>query len=371
MSWRSTDLLRGHLDGLLLAVLGDAPGHGYQLARRVATRSGGHLDVPEGSLYPALHRLEQAGMVSSRWAHSDGRRCRGPQANGGRPAPPRLVAAGEANLRGRADRASGPATYGAVSWHILKPRCTCAARHADASSPSAETIRPISRTMSARSAAAVVFGSTGSDCGSHSMLRSRPVVAFTQPGWRRSGIACLGGIDVRIDLLRRCHGPGSRPVGNRVFRVRADIGRVDRDRVDSGAEYPPPCRIANRHGVAVPAYCDRVPVSAAATMFAAGAALPGQGNPLVLLAGPALAIVAGAVISRAVVAHTTARWCTFPHRPLTVRGSAIDDQTAEPTSGSPRARRSRRPPYSSAITESEGAQSVDPCSWALSRAGFV
>ena len=72
----STDLLRGHLDGLLLAVLAEAPGHGYELARRVATRSVGHLDVPEGSLYPALHRLEQAGMVSSQWSHSDGRRRR-------------------------------------------------------------------------------------------------------------------------------------------------------------------------------------------------------------------------------------------------------------------------------------------------------
>ena len=72
----NTDLLRGHLEGLLLAVLAEAPGHGYELARRVATRSGGHLDVPEGSLYPALHRLEEAGMVSSQWAQSDGRRRR-------------------------------------------------------------------------------------------------------------------------------------------------------------------------------------------------------------------------------------------------------------------------------------------------------
>ena len=72
----TTDLLRGHLDGLLLAVLAEAPGHGYELARRVATRSGGHLDVPEGSLYPALHRLEKAGLVSSQWANSDGRRRR-------------------------------------------------------------------------------------------------------------------------------------------------------------------------------------------------------------------------------------------------------------------------------------------------------
>ncbi len=72
----NADLLRGQLDGLLLAVLADAPGHGYELARRVATRSGGQLDVPEGSLYPALHRLENEGMVTSRWALSDGRRRR-------------------------------------------------------------------------------------------------------------------------------------------------------------------------------------------------------------------------------------------------------------------------------------------------------
>lgn len=72
----NSDLLRGHLDGLLLAVITEAPGHGYELARRLAARSGGQLDVPEGSLYPALHRLERAGMVSSGWALSDGRRRR-------------------------------------------------------------------------------------------------------------------------------------------------------------------------------------------------------------------------------------------------------------------------------------------------------
>jgi PadR family transcriptional regulator, regulatory protein PadR len=72
----NSDLLRGHLDGLLLAVLADAPGHGYELARRLVERSGGQLAAGEGSLYPALHRLEQAGMVSSRWAQSEGRKRR-------------------------------------------------------------------------------------------------------------------------------------------------------------------------------------------------------------------------------------------------------------------------------------------------------
>jgi PadR family transcriptional regulator PadR len=70
------DLLRGHLDGLLLAVLAEAPAHGYELGQRLAQRSGGELDVPEGSLYPALHRLERGGFVASAWRTDDGRRRR-------------------------------------------------------------------------------------------------------------------------------------------------------------------------------------------------------------------------------------------------------------------------------------------------------
>jgi PadR family transcriptional regulator len=70
------DLLRGHLDGLLLAVLADAPGHGYELSQRLTHRSDGELGVHEGSLYPALHRLERAGLVESSWSTADGRRRR-------------------------------------------------------------------------------------------------------------------------------------------------------------------------------------------------------------------------------------------------------------------------------------------------------
>jgi DNA-binding PadR family transcriptional regulator len=72
----TNDLLRGHLDRLLLAALADAPGHGYELAQRLAARTAGTLDVPEGSLYPALHRLEGAGLVTSEWKAIDGRRRR-------------------------------------------------------------------------------------------------------------------------------------------------------------------------------------------------------------------------------------------------------------------------------------------------------
>jgi transcriptional regulator len=70
------ELLRGHLDGLLLAVLADGPGHGYELSRRLTVRSGGELGVQEGSLYPALHRLERGGLVASAWSTEAGRRRR-------------------------------------------------------------------------------------------------------------------------------------------------------------------------------------------------------------------------------------------------------------------------------------------------------
>jgi DNA-binding PadR family transcriptional regulator len=70
------DLIRGHLEGLLLAVLVDEPGHGYALSQRLEARSGGELTVPEGSLYPALQRLERLGLVTSSWASAGGRRRR-------------------------------------------------------------------------------------------------------------------------------------------------------------------------------------------------------------------------------------------------------------------------------------------------------
>ena len=72
----NSGLFRGSLDRLLLAVLADGSGHGYELAQRLADRSGGELGVPDGSLYPALHRLERGGLVSSRWDVSAGRRRR-------------------------------------------------------------------------------------------------------------------------------------------------------------------------------------------------------------------------------------------------------------------------------------------------------
>jgi PadR family transcriptional regulator, regulatory protein PadR len=70
------DAVRGHLDGLVLAVLADGPAHGYGLIELLRERSGGFFELPEGSVYPALHRLEQAGLVASGWSEAGGRRRR-------------------------------------------------------------------------------------------------------------------------------------------------------------------------------------------------------------------------------------------------------------------------------------------------------
>lgn len=72
----ASDFLRGHLEGLLLAVLVAGPAHGYALGQRLTDRSGGELAAPEGSLYPALQRLERRGFVTSSWASVEGRRRR-------------------------------------------------------------------------------------------------------------------------------------------------------------------------------------------------------------------------------------------------------------------------------------------------------
>lgn len=60
-------LLKGSLDILLLVLLERGPRYGYQIVKEVRERSEGVLDLKQGTLYPALHRLEQAGMVEGYW----------------------------------------------------------------------------------------------------------------------------------------------------------------------------------------------------------------------------------------------------------------------------------------------------------------
>ena len=70
------ETLKGHLDLLLLAVVADAPRHGYGVIDELRRRTGAALDLPEGTVYPALHRLEVAGLLQSRWDEGSGRRRR-------------------------------------------------------------------------------------------------------------------------------------------------------------------------------------------------------------------------------------------------------------------------------------------------------
>jgi PadR family transcriptional regulator, regulatory protein PadR len=68
--------LKGHLDLLLLSVLAGGPAHGYAVIRAVRERSAQELTLPEGTVYPALHRLEEADLLCSYWAEQGGRRRR-------------------------------------------------------------------------------------------------------------------------------------------------------------------------------------------------------------------------------------------------------------------------------------------------------
>jgi PadR family transcriptional regulator, regulatory protein PadR len=71
---KKTDLLQGTLDMLVLQTLLIAPAHGYTIAKVIEQRSDAVLQVEQGSLYPALNRLEDRGWVDSFWATSENNR---------------------------------------------------------------------------------------------------------------------------------------------------------------------------------------------------------------------------------------------------------------------------------------------------------
>jgi PadR family transcriptional regulator PadR len=83
--------LKGHLDALLLAALEDGPRHGYAVIEALRQATGGQLDMATGTVYPALRRLEQAGLITGSWSVVAGRRRR----------EYRLTAAGAETLAGR------------------------------------------------------------------------------------------------------------------------------------------------------------------------------------------------------------------------------------------------------------------------------
>ena len=71
------EMLKGHLDMIVLAALSSGPAHGYAVIQEIQRRSGGAFELPEGTIYPALHRLEEAGLLSSHWTTAEsGRRRR-------------------------------------------------------------------------------------------------------------------------------------------------------------------------------------------------------------------------------------------------------------------------------------------------------
>jgi PadR family transcriptional regulator, regulatory protein PadR len=100
--------LKGHLDVLLLATLQDGPRHGYAVKQALRSGSGGRFDLPTGTIYPALHRLERAGLISGTWSMVDGRQRRTYQ----------LTTAGQHRLTG--DRANWQAFAAAVTA-LLEP----------------------------------------------------------------------------------------------------------------------------------------------------------------------------------------------------------------------------------------------------------
>jgi PadR family transcriptional regulator, regulatory protein PadR len=66
-----SDLLQGTLDLLILKVCGAGPVHGYAISQRLRARSEEVLQVQQGSLYPALHRLERKGLLKASWDVTD------------------------------------------------------------------------------------------------------------------------------------------------------------------------------------------------------------------------------------------------------------------------------------------------------------
>jgi len=71
MAMKQIDLLQGTLDLLVLKTLSAGPMHGYRIAARIRQLSDEVLRIEEGSLYPALYRLEQKGVIESEWGVSD------------------------------------------------------------------------------------------------------------------------------------------------------------------------------------------------------------------------------------------------------------------------------------------------------------
>ena len=67
-----SDLLRGSTDSLLLALVGESPKYGYSIIKEIEKRTEGEIRFKEGTLYPALHRLEGDGLIKGEWVSVKG-----------------------------------------------------------------------------------------------------------------------------------------------------------------------------------------------------------------------------------------------------------------------------------------------------------
>lgn len=101
--------LRGTLDVLVLRTLQGQQLHGYSIAKRIEERTEGVLQIEDGALYQALHRLQARGLVESEWGHAE---------SGKRARFYRLTAAGRRQLRAQV---AGWETYAAAVQKVLRP----------------------------------------------------------------------------------------------------------------------------------------------------------------------------------------------------------------------------------------------------------
>ena len=91
----SRQMKKGVLEMLVLGLVCEQPGHGYELLNRLAVRSGGFLHTREGTLYPILYRLEDEGLIESSW-----------QAGPGRGAPKKVYTVTDAGRRAQRDQSA-------------------------------------------------------------------------------------------------------------------------------------------------------------------------------------------------------------------------------------------------------------------------
>ena len=109
MASQSLDLIRGTLDVLILKSLSEGPQHGYGVGRWIREETEGELQIEEGALYPAMHRLENRKWVASTWGISENNR---------RAKYYRLTAKGEKHLNAEVDRWT---RYASAVSRILHP----------------------------------------------------------------------------------------------------------------------------------------------------------------------------------------------------------------------------------------------------------